>query len=46
MKIEGEDTRIRVLALRTRSDVDVMDDGFKWRKYGKKMIKSNPIHPR
>ncbi|KAJ9702902.1 hypothetical protein PVL29_004578 [Vitis rotundifolia] len=37
---------IRVFALRTRSEEDIMDDGFKWRKYGKKKIKSNPIHPR
>lgn len=34
------------VVLRTRSEVDAMDDGFKWRKYGKKKIKSNPIHPR
>ncbi|KAL2240981.1 UNVERIFIED_CONTAM: putative WRKY transcription factor 50 [Sesamum indicum] len=30
------------LAFRTRSDLEVMDDGFKWRKYGKKKVKSSP----
>ncbi|GLJ18193.1 hypothetical protein SUGI_0321630 [Cryptomeria japonica] len=26
----------------TRSESDIMEDGFKWRKYGKKFIKGNP----
>ncbi|KAE8727811.1 putative WRKY transcription factor 12 [Hibiscus syriacus] len=30
------------IAFRTKSGVEVMDDGYKWRKYGKKMIKDNP----
>ncbi|KAL1215448.1 putative WRKY transcription factor 51 [Cardamine amara subsp. amara] len=29
------------VAFRTRSKIDVMDDGFKWRKYGKKSVKNN-----
>ncbi|KAF8095679.1 hypothetical protein N665_0326s0021 [Sinapis alba] len=33
------------VAFKTRSDVEVLDDGFKWRKYGKKMVKNSP-HPR
>ncbi|KAA8530946.1 hypothetical protein F0562_005687 [Nyssa sinensis] len=37
-KVEAE---LRV-AFRTKSDLDVMDDGFKWRKYGKKMVKNSP----
>ncbi|KAG0630322.1 hypothetical protein M758_1G170100 [Ceratodon purpureus] len=32
-------------AIRTRSDVDIMDDGFKWRKYGQKAVKNSP-YPR
>lgn len=32
-------------AFKTRSDTDVLEDGYKWRKYGKKTIKSSP-HPR
>ncbi|XP_059069648.1 probable WRKY transcription factor 12 [Cryptomeria japonica] len=28
----------------TRSDVDVLDDGYKWRKYGQKIVK-NSLHP-
>ncbi|CAO2161369.1 unnamed protein product [Urochloa humidicola] len=30
------------IGFRTRSEVDVLDDGFKWRKYGKKAVKSSP----
>ncbi|XP_030535111.1 probable WRKY transcription factor 51 [Rhodamnia argentea] len=35
------DTGIRV-AFRTKSELEVMDDGFKWRKYGKKSVKNSP----
>ncbi|XP_042488490.1 probable WRKY transcription factor 50 isoform X2 [Macadamia integrifolia] len=30
------------VAFKTKSDVDIMDDGFRWRKYGKKMVKDSP----
>ncbi|GAB2282958.1 WRKY Transcription Factor [Dionaea muscipula] len=30
---------------KTMSDVDVLDDGYKWRKYGQKVVK-NTHHPR
>ncbi|XP_058186052.1 probable WRKY transcription factor 51 [Rhododendron vialii] len=30
------------VAFRTKSDLEVMDDGYKWRKYGKKMVKNSP----
>lgn len=30
---------------KTLSDVDVLDDGYKWRKYGQKVVK-NTHHPR
>jgi hypothetical protein len=36
-----EAVRERV-AFRTISEVEVLDDGFKWRKYGKKMVKNSP----
>ncbi|KAL9678588.1 hypothetical protein QQ045_016435 [Rhodiola kirilowii] len=26
----------------TESNVEILDDGFKWRKYGKKMVKDSP----
>uniref|UniRef100_A0A803LIF4 WRKY domain-containing protein n=1 Tax=Chenopodium quinoa TaxID=63459 RepID=A0A803LIF4_CHEQI len=29
----------------TRSDIDVLEDGYKWRKYGQKVVK-NSLHPR
>ncbi|KAK4364300.1 hypothetical protein RND71_015658 [Anisodus tanguticus] len=28
----------------TRTDIDVLDDGYKWRKYGQKVVK-NSLHP-
>nr|AVO00692.1 WRKY transcription factor 51-like [Cymbidium sinense] len=30
------------IGFRTKSEVDVLDDGFKWRKYGKKAVKNSP----
>ncbi|KAL4564484.1 hypothetical protein LXL04_028548 [Taraxacum kok-saghyz] len=30
------------VAFKTKSQVEILDDGFKWRKYGKKMVKNNP----
>ncbi|KAJ0988836.1 hypothetical protein J5N97_007192 [Dioscorea zingiberensis] len=32
-------------AFRTRSQVDILDDGYRWRKYGQKAVKNNK-HPR
>ncbi|RRT77951.1 hypothetical protein BHM03_00011951 [Ensete ventricosum] len=33
------------IIVQTRSEVDLLDDGFRWRKYGQKVVKGNP-HPR
>lgn len=33
------------VVVQTRSDVDILDDGYRWRKYGQKVVKGNP-HPR
>ncbi|GAU26725.1 hypothetical protein TSUD_315020 [Trifolium subterraneum] len=27
---------------KTKSEVEIVDDGFKWRKYGQKMVKNSP----
>ncbi|KAM3290176.1 putative WRKY transcription factor 50 [Capsicum chacoense] len=35
------DAKSRV-AFRFRSELEVLDDGYKWRKYGKKMVKNSP----
>ncbi|KAK3011158.1 hypothetical protein RJ639_011064, partial [Escallonia herrerae] len=42
--VKGKDRVERGLkvAFRTKSDLEIMDDGFKWRKYGKKMVKNSP----
>ncbi|KAI5405172.1 hypothetical protein KIW84_052085 [Lathyrus oleraceus] len=29
------------VTFRTRSQFEIMDDGYKWRKYGKKFVKNN-----
>lgn len=28
--------------VQTFSDVDILNDGFRWRKYGQKLVKGNP----
>ncbi|KAB1215412.1 putative WRKY transcription factor 24 [Morella rubra] len=33
------------IAFHTRSPDDILDDGYRWRKYGQKAVK-NSIHPR
>lgn len=38
---EKKEVRDRV-AFKTKSEIEIMDDGFKWRKYGKKMVKNSP----
>lgn len=30
------------LVVHTVSEVDIVNDGFRWRKYGQKMVKGNP----
>uniref|UniRef100_A0A803LB65 WRKY domain-containing protein n=2 Tax=Chenopodium quinoa TaxID=63459 RepID=A0A803LB65_CHEQI len=37
----GKEKKERV-AFRMKSEIDVVDDGYKWRKYGKKMVKNSP----
>ncbi|XP_062099400.1 probable WRKY transcription factor 50 [Humulus lupulus] len=38
---ERMEVRERV-AFKTKSEIEILDDGFKWRKYGKKMVKNSP----
>ncbi|KAJ3673022.1 hypothetical protein LUZ60_006396 [Juncus effusus] len=33
------------IIVQTPSEVDLLDDGYRWRKYGQKVVKGNP-HPR
>jgi len=37
-----ERPRTERIAFRTRSEVEILDDGYKWRKYGKKSVKNSP----
>eukprot|EP00262_Sarcandra_glabra_P019626 TRINITY_DN7460_c0_g2_i1.p1 TRINITY_DN7460_c0_g2~~TRINITY_DN7460_c0_g2_i1.p1 ORF type:complete len:192 (-),score=19.25 TRINITY_DN7460_c0_g2_i1:426-1001(-) len=30
------------IILQTTSDIDILDDGYRWRKYGQKVVKENP----
>lgn len=51
-KQEGESEGISVVGNRTvreprvvvqtTSDIDILDDGYRWRKYGQKVVKGNP----
>ena len=38
---EKKEVRERV-AFKTKSEIEVLEDGYKWRKYGKKMVKNSP----
>ncbi|XP_062231120.1 probable WRKY transcription factor 26 [Phragmites australis] len=38
----GKPVREPRLVVQTLSDVDILDDGFRWRKYGQKVVKGNP----
>ncbi|XRB05574.1 WRKY transcription factor 2 [Pycnococcus provasolii] len=35
----GKDSK---LVVRTRSTVEILEDGYRWRKYGQKLVKGNP----
>ncbi|XP_010935281.1 probable WRKY transcription factor 51 [Elaeis guineensis] len=41
MKRMKPDARCRI-GFRMKSAVEILDDGFKWRKYGKKSVKNSP----
>ena len=30
------------VVVQTTSEVDILDDGYRWRKYGQKIVKGNP----
>lgn len=30
------------VVVQTISDIDILDDGYRWRKYGQKVVKGNP----
>ncbi|KAH1119634.1 hypothetical protein GLYMA_17G224800v4 [Glycine max] len=38
---ENREVRERV-AFKIMSEIEVLDDGYRWRKYGKKMVKNSP----
>jgi WRKY transcription factor 33 len=38
----GKPVREPRLVVQTLSDIDILDDGFRWRKYGHKVVKGNP----
>lgn len=29
------------IVVQTTSDIDILDDGYRWRKYGQKVVKGN-----
>uniref|UniRef100_M8CZ47 Uncharacterized protein n=1 Tax=Aegilops tauschii TaxID=37682 RepID=M8CZ47_AEGTA len=38
----AERPRTERIAFRTRTEIEILDDGYKWRKYGKKSVKNSP----
>lgn len=44
-KAEKKKMRKTKYAFQTRSQVDILDDGYRWRKYGQKAVKNN-LFPR
>uniref|UniRef100_A0A7N0UPW0 WRKY domain-containing protein n=1 Tax=Kalanchoe fedtschenkoi TaxID=63787 RepID=A0A7N0UPW0_KALFE len=41
-KMQGDGPKPQRVAFKTKSKLDVLDDGYRWRKYGKKPLKNNP----
>ncbi|GAU19512.1 hypothetical protein TSUD_77560 [Trifolium subterraneum] len=37
----GKETMKHKYVFQTRSQIDILDDGFRWRKYGEKSVKNN-----
>ncbi|KAM0843099.1 hypothetical protein ACQ4PT_057932 [Festuca glaucescens] len=37
-----ERPRTERMAFRTKTEIEILDDGYKWRKYGKKSVKNSP----
>lgn len=44
ISVEKQSSEPRIV-VQTRSEVDIVNDGYRWRKYGQKLVKGNP-HPR
>jgi len=46
MNMSGNENRKKEVkervAFKTKSLIEILDDGYRWRKYGKKMVKNNP----
>ncbi|CAL9150933.1 unnamed protein product [Musa hybrid cultivar] len=41
--VTGSSSSMRTrVAFRTKSEIEKLDDGYSWRKYGKKMMKNSP----
>jgi len=38
----GKTNREPRVVVQTISEVDILDDGYRWRKYGQKVVKGNP----
>ncbi|PKA51875.1 putative WRKY transcription factor 26 [Apostasia shenzhenica] len=39
---DSRTTKEPKVVVQTTSDVDILDDGYRWRKYGQKVVKGNP----
>ncbi|WCJ29389.1 WRKY DNA-binding protein 50 [Euphorbia peplus] len=41
-KKRREGARKERVSFKTKTEIEILDDGYKWRKYGKKMVKNSP----
>jgi len=39
---ESRTVREPRVIVQTTSEIDILDDGYRWRKYGQKVVKGNP----
>ena len=44
-RVEKDQEKVPRLVIHVKSDVEILEDGYRWRKYGQKLVKGNP-HPR
>ncbi|KAF6996312.1 hypothetical protein CFC21_012659 [Triticum aestivum] len=42
MAVGNRTVREPRVVVQTMSDIDILDDGYRWRKYGQKVVKGNP----
>lgn len=42
MNLSSRTTKEPRVIVQIESEIDILDDGYRWRKYGQKVVKGNP----